>query len=77
MTTDQLVILALRKEAALLLGYPHYAAMSLVPKMAQTAEEVLAFLRDLGARLVELALKRAREAAPTGCGRGRVHPGDG
>ena len=43
-------ILALRKEAALLLGYPHYAAMSLVPKMAQTAEEVLAFLRDLGAR---------------------------
>ena len=43
-------ILALRKEAALLLGYPHFAAMSLVPKMAQTAEEVLAFLRDLGAR---------------------------
>ena len=43
-------ILALRKEAALLLGYPHFAAMSLVPKMAQSADEVLAFLRDLGAR---------------------------
>jgi oligopeptidase A len=39
-------ILALRREAAELLGYRNYAELSLVPKMANTADEVLAFLRD-------------------------------
>jgi oligopeptidase A len=43
-------ILALRHEAAALLGYPDYAALSLVPKMARDADEVLAFLRDLAGR---------------------------
>ncbi len=43
-------ILALRREEATLLGYRNYAEVSLVPKMAQTPAEVLAFLRDLGAR---------------------------
>ncbi|HZQ61499.1 MAG TPA: M3 family metallopeptidase [Casimicrobiaceae bacterium] len=43
-------ILKLRREAAQLLGYESYAAVSLVPKMAQTPGEVLAFLRDLAAR---------------------------
>jgi oligopeptidase A len=43
-------ILALRREAAELLGYRNYAELSLVPKMANTADEVLAFLRDLGRR---------------------------
>ncbi len=43
-------ILLLRREAALLLGYPNFAALSLVPKMAGSAEEVLAFLRDLARR---------------------------
>jgi oligopeptidase A len=43
-------ILALRKEAAELLGYRSYAEVSLVPKMAQTPAEVLAFLRDLARR---------------------------
>ena len=33
-----------------LLGYAHYAAISLVPKMAESADEVLDFLRDLGRR---------------------------
>ena len=43
-------ILALRREAAELLGYPNYAAMSLVPKMARSTDEVLGFLRELGER---------------------------
>ena len=43
-------ILALRDEEAHLLGYPNYAAMSLVPKMAESPEQVIAFLRDLAAR---------------------------
>jgi oligopeptidase A len=43
-------ILVLRREEARLLGYRNYAEVSLVPKMAQTPGEVLAFLRDLGAR---------------------------
>jgi oligopeptidase A len=43
-------VLALRLEAAKLLGYPDYAAVSLVPKMARSTDEVLAFLHDLAAR---------------------------
>ena len=43
-------ILALRQEEAELLGYLNFAEVSLVPKMARTPEEVLAFIRDLGAR---------------------------
>jgi oligopeptidase A len=43
-------VLALRLEAAHLLGYPDYATLSLVPKMAGGTDEVLAFLRDLARR---------------------------
>ena len=43
-------ILLLRREAAHLLGYPNFAALSLVPKMAKSIDEVLAFLRDLARR---------------------------
>ena len=43
-------ILALRRETATLLGYANFAELSLVPKMAQDASEVLAFLRDLADR---------------------------
>ncbi|MCI4441453.1 M3 family metallopeptidase [Tibeticola sp.] len=43
-------ILALRREEAQLLGYPNYAALSLVPKMAESPEEVAAFLRALAER---------------------------
>jgi oligopeptidase A len=43
-------ILGLRREAAQMLGYPDFAALSLVPKMANSADEVLAFLRDLAQR---------------------------
>ncbi|MCX7252161.1 MAG: M3 family metallopeptidase [Burkholderiales bacterium] len=41
-------LLALRQEEAQLLGYPHFAAVSLVPKMAESAEQVVTFLRELG-----------------------------
>ncbi|MBI4742752.1 MAG: M3 family metallopeptidase [Betaproteobacteria bacterium] len=40
-------ILALRREEAQLLGYANYAEVSLVPKMAESVPQVLAFLRDL------------------------------
>ncbi|HEX7271264.1 MAG TPA: M3 family metallopeptidase [Casimicrobiaceae bacterium] len=43
-------ILELRREHAQLLGYRSFADVSLVPKMAQTPEEVLSFLRDLAVR---------------------------
>ena len=43
-------ILELRREHARLLGYRSFADVSLVPKMAQTPEEVLSFLRDLAVR---------------------------
>jgi oligopeptidase A len=43
-------LLALRHEEAQLLGYRHYADVSLVPKMAESPEQVVAFLRDLGAK---------------------------
>ena len=64
-------ILALRAEAATLLGYPNYASLSLVPKMAETPDEVLKFLEDLRARampfgerdMVELRAFAAKELA--------------
>jgi oligopeptidase A len=43
-------ILALRKEEAALLCYPHFAALSLATKMAPSAEAVITFLRDLAAK---------------------------
>ncbi|MBC7802980.1 MAG: M3 family metallopeptidase, partial [Candidatus Parcubacteria bacterium] len=43
-------ILALRKEDATLLGYANFAEVSLEPKMAQTPEQVIVFLRDLAGR---------------------------
>ncbi len=43
-------ILRLRKEDAQLLGYANFAQLSLVPKMAQTPEQVIDFLRDLAHR---------------------------
>ncbi len=43
-------IVRLRREAARLLGYPDYAHVSLVPKMAQSPDEVLDFLYELARR---------------------------
>ena len=43
-------ILALRQEEAKLLGYANFGEVSVVPKMAESADEVIAFLRDLAQR---------------------------
>jgi len=43
-------ILPLRRETARLLGYPSYAEVSLVPKMADSPGQVLGFLEDLARR---------------------------
>ncbi|WP_370678617.1 M3 family metallopeptidase [Comamonas sp. GB3 AK4-5] len=43
-------ILALRLEEARLLGYANFAEVSLVPKMAESPQQVTAFLRDLAHR---------------------------
>ena len=43
-------ILSLRQELAALLGYRNYAEYSLVKKMAEVPDDVMAFLHDLAAR---------------------------
>ncbi len=43
-------ILALREEEAHLLGYPNFGELSIAPKMAESADEVIAFLRDLAVK---------------------------
>jgi oligopeptidase A len=43
-------MLKLRDEEARLLGYKNFAEVSLVPKMAQTPEQVIGFLKDLALR---------------------------
>jgi len=43
-------LLELRQEEASLLGYANYAEVSLAPKMAQSPQQVLDFLRDLARR---------------------------
>ncbi len=56
-------ILELRREAALLLGYAHFAEVSLVPKMARNVDEVLGFLRDLARRAKPFAERDYAELA--------------
>ena len=43
-------LLALRLEEAKLLGYPNFGTLSVVPKMADSPEQVVTFLRDLAKR---------------------------
>lgn len=52
-TIDRMLVL--RAEEAQLLGYPDYAALSLVTKMAKSTAEVMGFLRDLAARSLPAA----------------------
>lgn len=64
-------ILALRQEEAELLGYRDFATVSLVPKMAESAEQVIRFLRELAAKArpyaeQDLADMRAYAAAHLG-----------
>ena len=61
-------IVALRQEEAGLLGHADFASLSLVPKMADTPQQVLAFLRDLAHRarpFAEQDLQALRAHAPT------------
>jgi oligopeptidase A len=54
-------ILALRQEEARLLGYASFAELSVVPKMADSPTQVIAFLRDLAARARPHALRELAE----------------
>ena len=54
-------ILALRREEAALLGFADFAALSIAPKMADTPETVIAFLRDLAAKARPYAQKDVAE----------------
>ena len=50
-------ILALRQEEAAMLGHPNFGALSLVPKMATSADAVISFLRDLAQKARPFAEK--------------------
>ena len=54
-------ILALRQEESQLLGYQNFAEVSLVPKMADSPQQVVDFLRDLGKRARPFAEKDVAE----------------
>ncbi|HHJ80638.1 MAG TPA: oligopeptidase A [Candidatus Tenderia electrophaga] len=54
-------ILALRHETAQLLGFKNYAEKSLATKMAQSTDQVLAFLNDLAERSLPLAKRELDE----------------
>ncbi len=54
-------LLKLRAEEAQLLGYKNFAEVSLVPKMAQSPEHVIAFLEDLAKRARPYAEKDLAE----------------
>jgi oligopeptidase A len=54
-------IVELRREQAGLLGYPSFAEVSLVPKMADSPAQVLAFLDDLAVRARPFAEKDVEE----------------
>ena len=66
-----LEILALRQELAKLLGFANYAELSLASKMAESTDQVLHFLRDLGTRGKPFAEQDLRElqafASEQGC----------
>jgi oligopeptidase A len=50
-------ILALRREAAALLGFGSYAEQSIATKMAESTEEVIGFLRNLAGHSKDLAVE--------------------
>jgi oligopeptidase A len=56
-------ILELRKEAAEILGFGNYAEISLATKMAESPEQVLTFLNDLGERAKPYAARDLAELA--------------
>lgn len=72
-------ILALRHELAELLGYAHYAALSLAPKMADSVEQVHAFLHDLAVKArpgAERDIAELKAFAADECGIDDLQPWD-
>ena len=60
-TQNIVTLLKLRDEEAKLLGYNNFAEVSLVPKMAKSPDEVIAFLEDLARRARPFAEKDLAE----------------
>ena len=60
-STTMQEILALRHEAACLLGFPNYAELSIATKMADSTQQVTTFLNDLVAKTHPQALKEFAE----------------
>lgn len=60
-TQNIIDLLKLRDEEAALLGYQNFAEVSLVPKMAQTPQQVIDFLQDLAKRARPFAEKDLAE----------------
>ena len=61
-------MLKLRAEEAAMLGYPNFAEVSLVPKMADSTAQVAGFLRELAAKATPFAerdIAELREFART------------
>jgi oligopeptidase A len=56
-------ILELRREKAQLLGFANFAEVSLAKKMADTPQEVMAFLRELAAKAKPFAVRDYNELA--------------
>jgi oligopeptidase A len=54
-------ILELRREAAELLGYPDFASLALVPRMAHSTREVMDFLHDLARHAKPVAQREYAE----------------
>ena len=72
-------LLLLRAEEAALLGYGSFGALSLVPKMAESPGQVMAFMRDLAARArphAERDLAELREFASSQLGLTQLQPWD-
>ena len=72
-------LLELRAEEARLLGYANFAELSLVPKMAESPAQVLAFLRELAAKakpFAERDIAELREFAHAELGIANLEPWD-
>src|SRR3954470_8577740 len=72
-------IVELRREIAQLLGYRTYAEVSLVPKMAESPQQVLAFLDDLAQKsrpFAEKDVEELREFARTELGLDKLESWD-
>ena len=72
-------LLQLRQEEARMLGYRHFGDLSLVPKMADSPESVVKFLRDLAAKAKPFAqrdLQELRDFAKAELGLEQLHSWD-